>query len=629
MIHAFLVKSTLVLALTFGVGTLWAQAPTPLTRGIQKSDTPAEVNAESSRSLTPSQPLRLTPKRSAPLAVSRSAVESPSTGDTTQKTSLRSPTYSSIQVEGLQDLDSGSIGSLTEGKGGFGTDMWRGTPRTVIERLIPKLPYAISSPVLRDLSRRLLLSSAAIPPWPQNAAKKPSRSLIATRIALLQAMGRFKDARNLIALTPGRGEDIELLRLQAEDKLYANDYGNACQVVASAGDQLALPYWQRLLVFCQTLQGDSEGAALGASLLADSIGAEDPAFFELIDHLTKASDKPLASLRNPNALHLAAMRTAQMTIPDDALSTRSPAILRTIGVSPNARLDTRLAAAENAVELGALSSERLAEIYMGEKFNPDELNNALSLAAADRSPRGRALLFQAAQIESVSMAKAAVISKAFEIATEENRYLHVIDLYRQPLADLAAGAEMTWFAAEAARALYALDRPLPARTWAEELRRAAARNAEFQPMADGLWFLANLNDSAVSAENFDTNLRAWLKFHTANQGPDSTRRASAGLRLLQALGYEIPGDVWWPLLDTPQTRAATRADPTIRAALGRAGSANRRAETVLLTLIAFGNEGPYMDDIDTAVVAVTALRQVGLEDEAKNLVLEFAAKSGI
>ena len=68
-----------------------------------------------------------------------------------------------------------------------------------------------------------------------------------------------------------------------------------------------------------------------------------------------------------------------------------------------------------------MPATRLAEIYMAEKFHPDELNNALSLAAADRSPRGRALLFQAAQIETLALSRAAILAKALEIATEENR----------------------------------------------------------------------------------------------------------------------------------------------------------------------------------------------------------------
>ena len=63
-------------------------------------------------------------------------------------------------------------------------------------------------------------------------------------------------------------------------------------------------------------------------------------------------------------------------------------------------------------------------------------------------------VFQAAQIRSLALSRAAVLAKALEIATEENRYLHVIDIYHTPLANLAASSEMAWFASEAARARF-------------------------------------------------------------------------------------------------------------------------------------------------------------------------------
>ena len=494
---------------------------------------------------------------------------------------------------------------------------------------MPALPYAVRSPVLRDLMRRLLLSSATMPEPEPDAPAADGSDLLSLRVSLLQSMGAFKDAVKLTSIIPTRDEDPMLLRLQAQDRLFANDFGSACQIVGGTGDHLQQPYWQQLLVFCQTLSGDTEGAALGASLLIERMGNDDAAFFELIDRLTQATDQPFTSLAKPSALHLAAMRTAQITIPDDAATTLNPAILRTIGVSPNARLETRLAAAESAVSYGALTMDRLSEIYMAEKYDPAELYNALSLAAADRSPRGRALLFQAAQIESVDLAKAAVISKGFEIGAYEGRYLHVIHLYRTLLADLSAATELNWFAAEASRALYALNRPLRARTWVEVLRRSATRNEESRSLLDSLWFLAFLTDSETASSDIEAGLASWLDHHAKRGTPEDSLRAAAGLRLLEALGHEVPDAAWWQLLQNPLPRAERSVNPIAHTALERAAAAGRRGETVMLVLLAFDGAGPRIDDLETAAVAVRALRQVGLEDEAKALALEFAVTGGL
>jgi hypothetical protein len=543
----------------------------------------------------------------------------------------QSTSRSIIQIEGLSDIDPNSVGNLYPKNGGFGTGMWRGTPRALIEQFLPQLPAAMRSPVLRDLTRRLVLSSAEMPARGPQSKTKPAQSLIAARILLLQSMGAFKDARDLTNLMPKRLQDTKLLQLQAEDRLYANDYGNACQIVDNAGEHLARPYWQRLLVFCQLLQGDTEGAALGLELLAESPGDAGLAFILLIDRLTHNTTAPLLSLPKPNALHLAAMRTAQVTIPDDAISisAHNPAVLRTISISPNARLETRLAAAELAVEFGALSTERLAEIYMAEKFDAVELDNALSLAAADRSPRGRALLFQAAQIESVNMAKAAVFSKAFEIATEENRYLRTIELYRPLLARLTSTPEIRWFAGEAARALFAVDRPLRARSWMEFLRLAAAQNEEYKAIYDGLWYLRYLTDSTVVENEFTAGLKGWLTYHKLKSDTRAQSRMAAGLRLLEALGHAVPDDAWWQVLETPRTPIKTGGETVLRVAMSRAADAGRVGEAILLLLRSFGEAGPSINDIDTVSTAVRVLRQLGLETEAKKLVLNIAATGGL
>ena len=594
-----------------------AQAPTPLRPAVQTDAAPND--AQTQRSITVG-PLRLTPKVSRPLATERTAAP--------PGTTAASLSRSVIQVEGLMEIDPNSVGSLTAENGGLGTDMWRGTPRRLIERLIPELPDAVRSPLLRDLTKRLLLSAATLPAWEDKPAEPTGPSLIVTRLRKLQAMGAFKHARELTELTPMRMQDPTLLQLQADERLLANDYSNACQIVDGAGDHLARLYWQKLLVFCQTLRGDREGAALGAGLLAETLGSTDAPYFKLIDQLTLGIEEPLISLPNPSALHLAVMRTAQVTIPDDALLTPRPSILRAIGISPNARLETRLAAAEAAAATGALTTERLAEIYMAEKYDPVELNNVLSLAAADRSPRGRALLFQAAQVESVAMARAAIYAKAFELAKEDGRYRVAIDLYRPLLAELRPIGELGWFAADAAGAFYSLDRPLPARGWMEILRLGADRNPGLGAARDALWLLRFLTDPVGADGDIETELFNWL---TANRQKSESRFAEIGtaaLMLLEGLGHEVPDAAWWRVLNASAKPRNSKGDNRLRRAMLRAAEANRRGETITLLLIAFGGEMPDIENAETTADAIRALRLIGLETEARKLALELAATAG-
>ncbi|MDH3702724.1 MAG: hypothetical protein OEU46_15555, partial [Alphaproteobacteria bacterium] len=80
-------------------------------------------------------PVELAPRRdlSTPIVPKAAEEERPSV----------SPSLPAIQIENLGRVDADSIGILDESKGGFGPDMWRGTPRALIERLLPRLPSAM------------------------------------------------------------------------------------------------------------------------------------------------------------------------------------------------------------------------------------------------------------------------------------------------------------------------------------------------------------------------------------------------------------------------------------------------------------------------------------------------------
>ncbi len=94
-----------------------------------------------------------------------------------------------IRVEYLQEVDPEAVGLLEEAQGGFGAGMWKGTPRIVVERLLPRLPTDLTGRAGRALVRRLLLSTAQPP-----AGDDKGANLVALRV----------DQLRLTALVPAR-----------------------------------------------------------------------------------------------------------------------------------------------------------------------------------------------------------------------------------------------------------------------------------------------------------------------------------------------------------------------------------------------------------------------------------------
>ena len=204
-------------------------------------------------------------------------------------------------------------------------------------------------------------------------------------------MGLLGSSAELIAVAPNRESDEILWRLKVENYLLRNDLGGAC---AEADRQILRQeelFWQQLLIYCQALQGDAAGAALGANVLAETGELNNPIYFALIDQLTEGAAATVENLPEPSPLLLSMLRTAKISVPADAVAQASPPMLGMIGASPNASIELRLEAAEMAARYGALTPERLAEVYASVTFSRDDLNNALSFAEAAPSPRGKML----------------------------------------------------------------------------------------------------------------------------------------------------------------------------------------------------------------------------------------------
>src|SRR3546814_10393110 len=163
--------------------------------------------------------------------------------------------------------------------------MWQGTPRAVLETLLPQLPTRVRSPAMRNREERLLLSTAGAP-RPAEGADTATKSLMARRVGRLQAMGAVEKAAELLAAAPARNSDPDLAWLAVDNMLLTDELGGVCAEVHRKPERLVEIYWQKVLVFCQVLEGEIDSAMFGAELLAARDGFDDPAFLALIDRLT-------------------------------------------------------------------------------------------------------------------------------------------------------------------------------------------------------------------------------------------------------------------------------------------------------------------------------------------------------
>jgi hypothetical protein len=561
--------------------------------------------------------------------------------------SARARTPIKINVEELKKIDSDSVGTLTEEQGGFGFNMWEGTNRSLVEKLLPKLPVNSSSRTMRALMRRLLLSTAKAPTKVNEADKalSPDLSLspapgmerdgelLVMRIERLSAMGDTDAVYDLLKVAPNRATDPILLKNEADVLFLSNDNSRACDLVLRQIGNLDVPYWQKASIYCQALAGDHDQANLGANLLRE-IGERDEVFFGLINSLTGIEKYKITRLTNPTPLHFSMIRAAKIKLPKDFTSSDNPVVLKTIATSPNAEPALRIETAERAEAIGALDTEVLRQIYAGVTFTQETLDNALSTATTERTALSRALLYRTAMVENIPSAKVEILGQVFKLAREAGMFQLTARVYYNILKNLPVTQDLVWFAPEAARALSAAGDGVAAQIWFDVIRTTGLADEKISILRDQSVPLARLGGQIPNEEWDTVKIDNWWNAETVRgKKPVDAElihaRATLLYNLLEALGDGVPGHRWEALLERPSQVTTVMPQSALWQILNQAVDGAKRAEVVLVSLLMLGEFGPTQINPIVLRQVVMSLNLVGLSSEARSLALEAAVVAGL
>ncbi|MFL2769545.1 MAG: hypothetical protein ACJZ9F_00910 [Rhodospirillaceae bacterium] len=339
-----------------------------------------------------------------------------------------------IAVRALNAVTPDSLGLIDELNGGFPVDMWSGTPKDLVDILLPKLPTRVISEASRSLMSGLLLSVAR-PPEPSqvddvfvdmsalvpsstglaaninsideiksgDGQSIPDLGILERRVSQLARMGDWKNVRALIELLPTVAISEAMQVMRTNLVLVEGGLDVAC---LDTSEQLPIsenPYWQKVFAFCQLSDGNIAGAFLTIDLLRE-IGIDDAAFFWAAEIMS--GNRPITpnGLRRLTPLQLAMLRSAGRPFPSQLVRNGDPTLLRVLAEAPplyvvddddndeviegriREALDQRIGAAEGALSLGALEAEVLRALYRDEIFEEDRTN----VDALSRYPQGQA-----------------------------------------------------------------------------------------------------------------------------------------------------------------------------------------------------------------------------------------------
>ena len=529
-----------------------------------------------------------------------------------------------IVVNRLSSLDPDANGLLSENQGGFPPNFWDGTEWAFVNALMPRMPASSSSAVVRALGERLLVSQAAVP-----ANKPVGGSLISLRVDRLLAMGKVDKALSLLKLISEEHIDEDLSRIKIEAMFFNNDNAGACSAVQNEQGTYTGFYWSQAQAFCFALSGDHSRAALIADLIRERDNEIEPAFFTAIDALAGAREQRAAALKSPMALHLAMLRAAKLQVPAEILQKGTIAVLRSVALSPNAELSVRLKAAEKAYRAGALSDKEILRLYTGIPFSREELNTPLSVAAESWGPRSRALILRSAAVQSVPLARAEVLRQGWQLARENNSYLNFAGPSVPLTLELDPTIELNWFAGDAARVLFAHGEIDKAMGWYRAADSEKDVSEEARAAAEMLWPLALLAEASNSVPFDDKRLKAWYVAAQQSDPQGSSNKARALFALMAALGRPVSAQVQQLMIYAPFSSDETGLNVAWQSGLNRATESKLLGEAVLLAVVGAGEGADGTLKLGDALRVISALRAIGLEEDAQLLAIETAISVGL
>lgn len=486
---------------------------------------------------------------------------------------------------------------------GLPLELWRGLDLKALEELLAGLELPPRSPAVHQLWRRVLLSSATPPAGAPN-----DEHFVALRLEALYRSGLLGDMETVLNESGTPGPIVQTLRARRDIGLGQREAG--CQAItALAAPSSGLPgrlkgETQLLAGYCAAAANDAHAAGLAAELAREEgIDAELP--LTVLAGFA-AGAKPKLAL--PKRVLLLDYRFLELLGPIDALQIfdkAEPALL--VMLAGNAQADARLriAAAEAALRLNALSPEAVAEVYRRQSL---AAAGGADPAAQQADPLlRRALFFQAAEVARVPAQRARFVRAILDDARRSGSYLQMARVVAPMLAGLQPSPELASFAETGTEVALAAGEFGLARHWAETA---------------GLWLWLALIDVADPERRGGRLASLGAAEELAARGRLSVETLHRLATVLDALDIDVPIGIWDAASRTPQPSSGYLPETGILADLAQSAKRNDAGRTILLVMRALGANGPEAANVLALGDAIRALKRIGLEADARRLGLE-------
>jgi hypothetical protein len=482
-------------------------------------------------------------------------------------------------------------------------DLWRGLDGAAVEKWLASPGMPPRSPALHELWRRVLLTTAAGPSG--EVAGKAGDDLMQVRLEALYRSGLLRDIAEVLGKAGPSDPTLRLWRARVDIYLGARDKG--CRALAGPIEaQLARPLRaekQLLLGYCAAVAGDTPAAALAASLAREEGSTAELAMTVLGGLDGGVGARPPL----PARVSLLDYRFLELMGPIDAtqvLQKAEPALLVALATSSALDAKVQIAGAEAALRLNAMTAEAVAEVYR-------RLPGAAPASGAGTFAdpvRQRAQLFRSVEAAQAPERKVRLVRTLLGEARRAGLHLQTAGMLAPLFAQLWPSSETATLAETVVEvALAGGDFDL-ARRWAE----SAANLQHWLALID----LADPQSGQVRQSGL-----AYLDDLVARGrlGAGALHRI---VTVLDALNVTVPLRLWEAAGRVAQPTGGHLPETGVLAELAQASQKKEAGRTVLLVMRALGPDGPDGANMLALGDAIRALKQAGLDADARRLAVE-------
>jgi hypothetical protein len=466
---------------------------------------------------------------------------------------------------------------------GLGRLMWDGSQAEQVNTLYALLPAQLPAAALHDSLMHLMLARSV----PPEGSVEIAETLVRGRLNWLKNNVAGNDLAALVRQLPATEDWIDWQTWLVYHDLLTREDEEACKIADLQATNTLEPIWHQINAFCHIIHGEDAKASFALDILEDR-GVEDPAFFALMRKLAGADNQIDEVASDTGLLNLVLMDSARVSIDEQMISSIDVSYRSSLGqlryLSDNAAM-LQGARVFRDPQAGITDIIATWALLPPSKVPASEALTRLRLGGtADEIDLARLYAWQATVLEQDSKAAADLAYAALEIDLN-NAGIKALGLW---LPFIATASDDPGFAFKTGP-LLGLDQSFSrdqitaeAEAWAELLRLPD------EPLDPSHLILANALDA---------------------------------MPLLAAVGVDVPEIDWQDFLETTTGLAVTTTPLSYARlnALTSAASAGRKAETLLLTVLALDGTPLHQLSRDDAAKVAGALFEAGLETTARDL----------